>query len=147
MKLNWGTSIAIFYICFMAVMITMVVKSAQNNVDLVQENYYEKDLNYEAFRTKRENGLQMSNQVKISYEIQDGNIRLVFPEEMNNVSGQVALFRPSNKKLDRQFDLKLESNGEMLIPVDNTFQAGLWKVYIDWESHKKLFFSQDTIVI
>ena len=65
MKFNWGTGIGLFYVVFVVIMVSMVMFSARNNIDLVQEDYYEKDLNYESFRLARENSRKEIYQVNL----------------------------------------------------------------------------------
>lgn len=147
MKLNWGNGIAIFYIGFMMVMIFMVIKSAQNDVQLVQENYYEKDLNYEAFRQSRANANAMSDPIKVKYLAQEKHIQISFPLRMKNAVGEIALFRPSNKFMDKKYDLKLNDQSKMIIPLSSNMRKGLWYVKVDWIHQDKPYYSEQSIVL
>ncbi|MFT5167750.1 MAG: hypothetical protein ACI8P3_002988 [Saprospiraceae bacterium] len=147
MKLHWGNYIAIFYTCFVCAMIFMVFKSTQNKMDLVQENYYQKDLDYESFRSKRQNSTELSEQVSVSYSIANKAIELSFPEEMKTLKGKLILFRPSNKLLDKTFLLKLDKHSKMSIPVDGDIPPGLWKVQLDWEAQGSNYYKEESIVI
>ncbi len=147
MKINWGTAIAIFYTCFVLAMVLMVVKSSQNKMDLVQENYYQKDLDYENFRSKRQNAKQLSQAISIQYSLSENAIELSFPQEMQALKGTLTLFRPANKTLDQTFVLKLNQEAKMSIPVDQNIPAGLWRVQIDWESKGDHYFKEESISI
>ncbi|MBT8189385.1 MAG: FixH family protein [Bacteroidia bacterium] len=147
MKLNWGSGIAIFYTLFVIVMITMVVKSTQNKVHLVQENYYEKDLNYEEFRKKRENGQTVKDQIIIKYHKKDKILNISLPKTMNIATGELALFRPSNKFLDKKFKLKLDDNASMDIQLERSLTTGLWQVQLDWESGGKSYYVEESLVL
>ena len=147
MKISWGTGIAIFYSCFVVAMVSMVIMSAQNKSDLVQENYYDKDLNYEAFRVKRQNATRMPKQIGIKFVRADKQIYIQLPKEMNNATGKVSMFRPSNKSMDNTFDLKVNAEGRMNIPVANTFAEGLWTVQVDWISGGKNYYAEDEIIL
>jgi len=147
MKLNWGTGIAIFYSCFVLVMIFMVIKSAQNQSHLVQEHYYQKDLNYESFRQKRQNATNMSEQVKINFTASQKAIQITFPDQMIGATGKVSLYRPSNKFLDKSFDLELNEQSSMSIPVPKEMAKGLWKVKVDWNSKGKQYYSEENLVL
>jgi hypothetical protein len=147
MKLHWGNYIAIFYICFMGAMIFMVIKSTQNKMDLVQENYYQKDLDYENFRSKRQNSTVLTNQVSVHYSTASKSIELSFPEEMKTLTGKLTLFRPSNKQLDKTFILKLDQQSKMSIPVDGDIPPGLWKIQLDWEAQGDNYYKEEAIVI
>lgn len=147
MKLNWGNGIAIFYICFMIAMIFMVVKSAQNRVDLVQENYYEKDLNYEAFRQSRANAKAMVDPIQVSYLAKERHLSISFPSAMQNAIGEIALFRPSNKYMDKKYHLKLDDQSQMTISLPPDMRKGLWYVKVDWIHQDKSYYSEQSIVL
>ena len=145
MKFNWGTGIAIFYSCFVIVMVSMVILSAQNKVHLVQDNYYDKDLNYESFRQKRQNASQLADQITIQFLQSQRLIQVEFPKQMKKATGTLILFRPSNKFLDKKYNLQLNEKMQMNIPLDNTIRPGLWHVQIDWENEGVNYFKEETI--
>ena len=47
MKFNWGWGIFIVLVLFIAFIGNLVYKSSQVRVDLVSENYYEKEIKYQ----------------------------------------------------------------------------------------------------
>ena len=147
MKINWGSGIAIFYTLFVLAMVTMVVKSTQNKPRMVQENYYEKDLNYEDFRQKREMGQAVSHLIDIAYQSDLNNIKISFPKELAQSKGSVTMFRPSNQFLDKKYPLQLDSMGDMLIPLDNRTARGHWKIQIDWNNGIHDLYNEETIII
>ena len=147
MKINWGSGIAIFYTAFVIVMIGMVYMSTQNKTHLVQENYYKKDLNYEAFRQKRQNAANLDQKLSIAYDISDKAIELKFPPEMTSAEGKVSLFRPSNKYLDKSYELVIDSNGDFNIPLEKGLKKGLWTVQVDWTADNKAYYQEESIVL
>ena len=147
MKITWGTGIAIFYVCFMAAMIFMVIKSSQNKMDLVQENYYQKDLVYEQFRSKRQAAANLDKAVQVAYRLDNNSLELIFPKEIQKPSGTLTLFRPSNKFLDQSFELPAIQDSKMTIPLDSKIAKGLWRIQIDWEMEGQQFYTEQSIVI
>ena len=147
MKINWGSGIAIFYSLFVIVMILMVVKSTQNKVHMVQDNYYDKDLNYEEFRLKRENGAVFKDSIRIDYQSKDNSVLIQFSETLAEAKGKILLFRPSNQFMDKQIELKLNDEASMRIPLEENTLRGKWKVQIDWNLDEKGFYNEEIIVI
>lgn len=147
MKINWGSGIAIFYTLFVVVMILMVVKSSQNKPRMVQKNYYEKDLNYEAFRQKRENGDKVKDLIDIQYQAGLNKVKISFPGNLQNIEGNVVMFRPSNEYLDKSYPLKLDSMGDMFIPLDKNTARGQWKLQIDWTTSDQEYYNEEVIII
>ena len=146
MKINWGTGIAIFYALFVVIMIYMVVSASQNSVDPVQKNYYDKDLNYEAFRKSRENTILLDKEIDIKYQKSTENIEIHFPKEMTDISGQVTLYRPSNKFQDKHFKIFTNEHNAMVISTKE-LSSGLWRVLIDWNSGANSYFKEQRITL
>jgi len=145
MKIHWGTAIAIFYSCFVATMISVVIFSTKNKSYLVQENYYAKDLAYEAFRSKRENANKMAEPIKIDYSQEDRIVVLTFPLGMEKSQGEVMLYRPSNKSFDKKTRIVLDENRQMSIKLKDLDPSGLWKIKVDWSSKEKKYFTEEKI--
>ena len=68
MKFNWGTGIVIFITQFVVSMSAMVFKASQQNVDLVTEDYYEKELAFQGLKDKQALVLNHFKE-QISYKI------------------------------------------------------------------------------
>ncbi len=144
MKLNWGMSIAIFYLLFMVIMISMVVKASNNRVELVQEDYYNKDLNYEAFRKSRQNATALEASVIIKVDRKSDELQINFPAQETAITGEVVLYRPSNDRLDKKIFLNLDSNNHMAIPTGR-LAKGLWKVQLTWHREDQNYYQEQTI--
>ena len=65
MKLNWGTGIAAFYLLFMVVLLSFVIKSRSYDHSLVTTNYYEQDLKYQQQYDKLANTLALDHPLVI----------------------------------------------------------------------------------
>lgn len=134
MKINWGTGLVIGMIAFIAFimyMVTTMMTDDRYNHDLVTEEYYEKDLQYQKEIDAESKGNTFS--VPVRTERSDQGLVLYFPPEVDSgkVNGKVSLYRPSNERLD--FDLPLVvSNGSMLIPNARLLD-GRWDIRVDWE--------------
>jgi hypothetical protein len=145
MKLNWGSGIAIGFTCFVIFMGTLVIKSFNQNFDLVHEDYYGEELKYQE---RIDRGMESSSlKGTISYEISNGEIILKFPEGMKEkqISGEVLFFRPSDKRKDVKVNLN-PANGEQRFPLAQ-FSKGLYKVQINWESEGKKYYNEETLTL
>jgi len=146
MKLNWGTSIAIFYSIFVIVMVFMVVRATQTSVELVQPNYYNKDIHYESFRQSRQNNAILLTQVEIKYTPQIHTVSIIFPEDMEHISGEVTLYRPSNKFQDKK--IKINTNDQKTMEIDTQqLSKGLWRVIIHWSAGGKDYYKEKSITL
>ena len=91
--------------------------------------------------------MSIKDQINISYEAKAKTIKLEFPKSMTSSSGELALFRPSNKFMDKKFKLKLNNDGSMDIPLGKSLTSGLWHVQLDWISDGKSYYVEESIVL
>jgi len=139
--MHWGHGIAIFFTCFVAFMIFMVVKSFQQNIDLVTENYYEQELKFQQQIDKITNAKALDAPVAVKFE-NDG-LTITFPE-LDDIQGEIQVFRPS----DAQFDLirKIDLDGHSRQSISTaSIPAGFYRVKINWSSGDKEFYSEETV--
>lgn len=133
MKFNWGTALAIWLALFIAFIMYFVIRIStedQYDYDLVTEEYYKKELVFQKEMDDEANSNTLEND--ILGERSDGGWMLTFPENIDysKIEGTVFLYRPSNKKLDFKFPLKLSSSN-LLIP-DKHLLAGRWNTIVQW---------------
>lgn len=141
--MNWGTRIVIMYLGFVALIVTMVVVSMRQQVDLVTPDYYAKELKYQSNIDKANNHNQLNSSLKCS--VLDGNIVINFPEEhkSESITGEVLVYKPSDAKSDKIISIEAV-NGQMSIP-SSVFSKGMYKVKIDWTVNEKSFYFEQVI--
>lgn len=146
MKISWGTGIAIFYSCFVLVMIMMVVKSARVDVNMVEEDYYQTDLNYQEVRDSRSNAEKVVTDRMVYYDATEREVSIHFPPLFSDPKGMVHFYRPSDRRLDKKFDISIDDNQIMQISSDR-MSRGYWKVLIDWSFDGKKYSWEETLVL
>ena len=147
MKINWGTGILIGIITFICFIMFFVIKMSTNDkysYDLVVEEYYKKELAYQE-EIDAEKNLSIFSENINGVKTKDG-WQITFPSEIDSkqITGEVFLYRPSNKKLDFQFPLKI-SGSNLLIP-DKSLLDGRWNITIDWQYKGKKYLYKDQIL-
>lgn len=134
MKINWGTGIVIAFIAFISFIMYFVINMMTNDkyeFDLVTENYYGQELEFQHDLDKQENAKNLEE--NISWSRTNDGILIQFPEnlEIHNITGNVFLYRPSNKHLDFETEISLSSH-TLLIP-DKRLLGGPWNIKVDWQ--------------
>ncbi len=147
MKLNWGTGIVLAFIGFIAFIMYFIVSMNVDDKydhDLVSEDYYSDELKYQTDIDKLKNANDLST--NISYERTDEGLKINFPEDINykEITGNMFLYRPSNKQLDFETAISL-SNSYLLIP-DKRLVDGRWNIKIDWQYKGKSYLFKESIV-
>lgn len=147
MKINWGTGLMIGMILFIGFIMFFVIKISTDKAydyDLVTEEYYKKELIYQQEIDAQQNANSLAQNITGS-KTQKGWV-LRFPENLDysKISGNVFLYRPSNKKLDFQEPLQLTGQ-ELLIP-DERLVPGRWNTIVQWSYKGKDYLFKDEIV-
>lgn len=144
--MNWGWKIAILYGSFVAMMITLVVLSSKQDIPLVTEDYYEKDLQYETQMHRIANSKALKTDVNVAYNQENQQIEVQFPKGIDNITGEILCFRPSQEGLD--FTLNIEDLEENVTSFGTSeMLSGRWKIKITWEGDGKIYYKEATVYI
>ncbi|NRD23947.1 FixH family protein [Winogradskyella litoriviva] len=146
MKINWGTAIVIAFVCFISFIMYFVISMSTNkkyNHDLVVEDYYGEELQFQDDIDKEEHSKTLST--NISWKKTNKGIEISFPKNLDykNIEGKVFLYRPSNKQLDFETPISL-SNHNLLIP-DKRLLDGRWNIKIDWQYNNNSYLYKSEI--
>ena len=133
MKFNWGTGIVVAFIAFIGFIMYFVISMSTNKKydhDLVTEDYYKKELEFQQDIDKEENATKLIENLTLEKTAE--GLVVNFPKDLdiNKISGKVFLYRPSNKQLDFEIPISL-SNQNLLIP-DNSLLDGRWNIKVYW---------------
>ncbi len=147
MKINWGTSIVLAFIGFITFILYFVVRMSMDdraNHDLVTDDYYKKELAYQAEIDAEK--YASDNGAELTVEKTKDGLVVVFPEDfkIEDITGKVSLYRPSNRHLDFDFPISL-SKTHLLIP-DNRLLDGRWDIAISWKYKGKAFLHKEKMV-
>ena len=146
-KFNWGTGIVLAFIGFISFIMYFIISMNTNTDyqhDLVTDDYYKAELEYQNDINKEENANNLEK--NISWKKTDEGIIIEFPEnlEIKNITGKVFLYRPSNKQLDFETTISL-SNHNLLIP-DNRLLDGRWNIKVYWQYKESEYLFKKEIV-
>lgn len=144
--MSWGYRIAFLYGSFVVMMVTLVVLSSQQDIPLVTEDYYEKDLVYETQMQRISNSKELEQDVEVKYDSKQEQIIVQFPKGMNNITGEILCFRPSQEGID--FTLAIEAlEANAMTFGTSEMLNGRWKVKITWEDENNIYYKETTVYI
>lgn len=146
LKWNWGSGIALLYTVFALSIISLVVYSFRQKIDLVTPDYYAKELAYQGQIDKMARAKALPE--AMAWEVQKGAIQITLPEAFSpeRVKGTVTLFKPSDKLSDKEFDLDISESGNQILSTQG-FSPGMYKLKIDWQSGDSTFYQEGVIMI
>jgi hypothetical protein len=141
--MDWGKGILLTIIGFVALIMTLVVISVRmDGIELVTENYYQAEINYQDRIDQESSALRLDRKV-ITYHSIDKNLVLDLPSGTN---GKLQLFRPSDATLDREIAVTaLDSNLTSVSLKD--LKLGYWKVQLSWIEAGKNYYEEKKITL
>jgi hypothetical protein len=145
-NISWGTKITVLYSSFVLMIGVMVYVCVNQQVDLVSDDYYERELAFQDKINEMNNANALSE--KITHLISASEIQLQFPGlfKGQKVQGEIYFFRPSDKLKDFKSTINLNDNVQQIIAL-NSLSKGMYKMQINWTANEKKYFSEEVIVI
>jgi hypothetical protein len=148
LKFNWGTYIVIAFALFITFILYFVVKvqsDSKYDNDLVVEEYYKHDIHYQEEMQRVQNAHDLA-QKPIVKQL-DNEVTITFPStfDCKKITGIVALYRPSNKKLD--FEVKLALTEPTLHIPKTNLVGGSWDINMEWQYEGKAYLTKEAIYI
>jgi hypothetical protein len=145
---SWPIGIAIIYISFVTLLVAFVIFSSFQKVDLVTEDYYSAELEYQQ-QINRMNRVQtLSEPVHWTYDNKSDFLTLKFPKEFDplQVKGNIHFFRPSDANQDKRISIILTSENTQKINTKN-LTSGLWKLKIFWHVDKTEYYKEGILFV
>ncbi|WP_316828506.1 FixH family protein [Pedobacter miscanthi] len=142
--MNWGTKIVLGMLAFMMFIVTMVIYMfyVHGRDALIEENYYEKGINYNAEYNAKQNVLNDDAKPKITIT----KTQIVI-QVKDSATYELVLMRPANSA----DDVKLKGNttgSNHLILVGRTKMArGMWFLNLQWHSSGKDYLFKNNIIL
>ncbi len=146
-NMAWPIGITVFLVLFAGGLIGFLFYSTSLRFDLVEEDYYQKGLQYQDRIEQKKRTEALSQPLR--WKVEAGNqLHLYFPEvaRSNRVEGQIHLFRPSDARMDRKFPLNLTENAEQVLNLKG-FTSGLWRVKIQWQIDGKDYYYEEAFTL
>lgn len=146
MQWNWGTKLILVFSFFAAGMITLVVLSMKQKVELVTKDYYKDELRYQQVinASSLANGLS----TKVSLRQQNGFLLVQLPPEMNGttVTGSMLFYCAADAVKDRQIQLQTNTSAQQLVPLQQ-FLPGSYIIKINWMHQQQQYYAEQPFII
>lgn len=135
-KLHWGHGLAIALGCFIVFILFLifVFPIGKQNADMISNNYYEEELQYQKVIDAKNNAAKLAEQPV--YKATAAGIMISFPKEIKVDGDKVnfVLFRTNDSNLDVKKEIDLQHN-VFLIPK-KVISSGSYTLKIKWTENK-----------
>ena len=143
--MNWGYKIIAVYVVFVAGMLFLAFKSSKQNIELVTEDYYAKELVYQQKIDESKHTAALSSPIEIK---QAGHeLTIHFPKDFaaKKITGELTVYCPSDEKKDllQQF---VVTDSALVIKLPARYH-GLHYVKISWVAEEVKYYFEQRIII
>jgi FixH len=137
--MNWGIRIVLLYAAFVTGILYLVYRSSRESIDLVEQDYYAKELRYQ----DRIDAIQLaqvdSMRVVFNYDKRSGLLTIDLSDSLD-LNGNLHFYKPDNANHD--FKLSLNGHiGEFRILTD-TLARGLWRIKADYAVNDRSYYRE-----
>lgn len=143
---SWSLGIIIFYSVFVLALLGFWYFSTFHKIELVTDNYYEQELQYEKTITRMKNANSLAEKPYFQVDKKNKQLILTVPAELNppSLRGKIHLFRPSDAKFDRKYNLLCDTSNRQFIPIHG-LPEGKWRLKMNWTDGVKEFYIEEVI--
>ena len=142
--MNWGTKLALgmgAFILFISGMVFYMF-SVHDQDPLVEENYYEKGINYDVEYNALQNVIKDKAQPKIS--VTSSQIIIELKAE---ASYKAVLMRPSSSADDVKLNGKTTGDNHLILVDKSKLAKGMWFLNLQWQSQGKDYLYKNNITL
>ena len=143
---NWGWKIAILYGGFVCLMLYMVYRTSKEKVELVTQNYYEQELQYQGQLDKVKRTSELPE--KPEWNVSGNEIKMQFPQlaDARNVSGNIHFYCPADENRDFNFPFNTAPKQSISV-TSNKMKHGTYKMKIDWKEGQTEYYTEGVVSI
>lgn len=144
--MSWGYRIVIVFILFFTGLGVMVYTAMRQTNELVEENYYDKELKYQNVINGKNNFKRFNDSILVTTT--DAAIVLKLPAEavQHLDSGTVHFLKPSAKADDKIIVLRTNNEGIQQLPK-NEITPGFYMVKASWTAAGVSYYDERKVVI
>ncbi len=146
MKFSWGKKITVVYVLFVLFLLLAVLFSFKQDLNLVTDNYYEKELEYQKQIDKEKRAALLPEKPTMFFN--NKILTFTFPKAFNykNISGQIHLYRPSDSKKDIVLPVGVDQTNKQEIGLQS-IEKGLWRVKLDWIYDNVTYYGEYNLMV
>ena len=144
--MNWGYRIIIVFVLFIAFIVSMVVYVSLKGADLVAEDYYTQEVDYQTIIDAKQNSIHLKDQIQVTQD--NDHISIEFPEFKADhpISGTVHFYHPQTAKFDLEKALTLSEKNVQVINKANLVK-GNYTIKLFWNDGTKNYYVEKSCYI
>lgn len=144
--MNWGFKIMTVIILFIVGMMTMLFIAFKQTNEMVDKNYYQRELQYQSLIDASENLSAISKNPLL--KLSDENVELSLPAGARNAfeGGEIEFLCVNDQNKDVTIPIQIGQDGLQQIERKG-LGKGNYTVRINWKNEGKQFYRQEKLII
>ena len=143
----WPLAIIAWFVVFAIFLASFIVWAVRQHVDLVADNYYEHEVQYQQQLDRMNNTQGLDPRTVVTFDPAAHSIIIALPATASQgATGRIHLYRPSDARLDRDLPLALDQDGVQHLDA-RELQSGLWKVRLEWTANGRDFYLDQPVTV
>ena len=145
-KNRWPLGIVLVIALFLVIMLSVAGYLMTQDVNLVTEKYYEKELGYQARIKAMERTRALGTDAAIVTAT--GAVIVQYPRSMAGGVGEghVLLYRPSERSSDRTLPVAADTAAQQVIPFTH-LSPGLWRIQVQWTMRGEEYYMEQPFMV
>lgn len=145
-EMNWGHKITIVIVLFLIGMLSMVYVASRQSNEMIDDHYYQKELEYQKVIDASQNLLNQSENNLVSQTIGEVVITLPAGTFEGLEKGNIELLRNDAQSKDVNLALKPNGSNRRTIPK-SALSRGVYKARIKWISQGKEYYKEESVFV
>lgn len=144
--MNWGYKILIGFSTFVVGMLCMVGVAMKQSNEMIDDNYYEKELKYQDKIDASKNLSAVAEKLSIT---DSGNVvvlQLPLATVGSSTTGTIECIRSAEQKKDVALRLHVDATGKQVLPK-SLFVNGVYQLRLDWVTNGTAYFHQQVLTV
>jgi len=139
--MNWGYKLLCAFIVFIGGMGYMVYRSMSTEFQLVEKEYYKKELSYQGVIDAKRKASELSAPVQVTSL--NAEVTIQMPTEMagQSVSGSAWFYCANDVSKDRHFDLSVDDNGRQVFAAGQ-LRPGKYLAKLEWTAANQSYYAE-----
>lgn len=142
--MNWGKAIILVFVLFAGFIGTMVYQMTRQRVDLVSDNYYQNEIDFQQqidrVTNARRGLVQPNSSVTMTYQSDQQQIVFVLPSALRK--GEIKFYRPGDREKDFRVNIPAEHPIRQVIPTQS-MAKGNWRVQFTWSDGQREYYKEE----
>ena len=146
MTFNWGHKLTLGFLAFAGMIVYMVVQSMNTRYELVSNEYYKDELQYQQVIDGTSRANQLGSRASITQQNDELVIQLPAEMQQKTITGSLWFYNATDSKKDKKMALQVNDNAAQSID-SKLFLPGNYTAKLSWTSNGETYYSEVPVTI